>query len=486
MKKARIHHNTTMHMLIITNTGYTFDPMAKAGIGQLSLYLKTSSVPFLLSLARVSLGITLVLIPFRLRLILLARSFPPIYGDYTDFLIFASDMSLLVTLGLWLVSLILKPRRVAFGPLFLTIPIAGFTTIGWLSSFASIDIPLSLYHSIRLFLLLGMYLFIINEIHSLGQVIIPITTMTFIQAVTGIIQVLKQGSLGLYSLGELPLNPNWNGVSIVSAEGIRSLRAYGLTDHPNILGGCLAFAMVLIACWYINPEAKWRSSLSAIFSLGALALLFTFSRSAWLALMAGSVLIVSLVIRSKQRTAIQALPGLATSTVIILVPFILLNASFLGVRINWHGSFQSAPQENQSIGERKLLNKAANEIFVEHALIGTGLGAFPRALQVRNPEFRLNYQPAHMTLLDVAAEIGIFGALFYAIAMTAPWLALWLNRKRLTFSPELLGVIGLLLAVSVVGFFDYYTWLLAPGRLWQWLAWGLWGSIYRYARGTHE
>jgi O-antigen ligase len=331
-----------------------------------------------------------------------------------------------------------------------------------------------------------MYLFIINEIHSLGQVIIPITTMTFIQAVTGIIQVLKQGSLGLYSLGELPLNPNWNGVSIVSAEGIRSLRAYGLTDHPNILGGCLAFAMVLIACWYINPEAKWRSSLSAIFSLGALALLFTFSRSAWLALMAGSVLIVSLVIRSKQRTAIQALPGLATSTVIILVPFILLNASILGVRINWHGSFQSAPQENQSIGERKLLNKAANEIFVEHALIGTGLGAFPRALQVRNPEFRLNYQPAHMTLLDVAAEIGIFGALFYAIAMTAPWLALWLNRKRLTFSPELLGVIGLLLAVSVVGFFDYYTWLLAPGRLWQWLAWGLWGSIYRYARGTHE
>jgi len=40
-----------------------------------------------------------------------------------------------------------------------------------------------------------------------------------------------------------------------------------------------------------------------------------------------------------------------------------------------------------------------------------------------------------------------------------------------------------LLAIYVVGLFDYYTWVLAPGRLWQWLAWGLWASFYTSASG---
>jgi hypothetical protein len=34
----------------------------------------------------------------------------------------------------------------------------------------------------------------------------------------------------------------------------------------------------------------------------------------------------------------------------------------------------------------------------------------------------------------------------------------------------------MLLAVTVVGFFDYYTWLTTPGRIWQWLAWGMFAA----------
>jgi hypothetical protein len=42
-----------------------------------------------------------------------------------------------------------------------------------------------------------------------------------------------------------------------------------------------------------------------------------------------------------------------------------------------------------------------------------------------------------------------------------------------------LTAIALLLSITIVGFFDYYTWLLVPGRLWQWLAWGLWAAAYK-------
>ena len=47
-------------------------------------------------------------------------------------------------------------------------------------------------------------------------------------------------------LGELVLDPRQNGVSVVATSGTeRLLRAYGLTDHPNILGGLLVFGLLL-------------------------------------------------------------------------------------------------------------------------------------------------------------------------------------------------------------------------------------------------
>ncbi len=77
---------------------------------------------------------------------------------------------------------------------------------------------------------------------------------------------------------------------------------------------------------------------------------------------------------------------------------------------------------------------------------------------------------------DQVLEIGT-GSGYFA-ALLAPWLALWLNRRRLRWSPALIGISGVLLAVTLIGFFDYYTWLLVPGRLWQWLIWGLWSAAF--------
>jgi hypothetical protein len=72
-------------------------------------------------------------------------------------------------------------------------------------------------------------------------------------------------------------------------------------------------------------------------------------------------------------------------------------------------------------------------------------------------------------------ETGFFGATFYFLLMILPWLAL-LRRRDLWTNPQLIGAAGMLLAVTVVGFFDYYTWLTTPGRIWQWLAWGMFAA----------
>jgi O-antigen ligase len=155
------------------------------------------------------------------------------------------------------------------------------------------------------------------------------------------------------------------------------------------------------------------------------------------------------------------------------------------MRFNLNASFTPGTPENRSIAERDTLNSAVNMLFAENALKGVGLGALPLALRERFPDFPIDYQPAHIVLLDVAAETGILGALWFMIALGGPWLALWLNRRRLAFSPALVGVTGVLMATTLVSFFDYYTWLLAPGRLWQWLVWGLWAALYQSSLDKH-
>jgi hypothetical protein len=73
-------------------------------------------------------------------------------------------------------------------------------------------------------------------------------------------------------------------------------------------------------------------------------------------------------------------------------------------------------------------------------------------------------------------EIGVFGGAFYLLLILAPVLEFIMKWKKYSPQPLIMGSFALLLAITVVGFFDYYTWLYPAGRLWQWLAWGLWSS----------
>ena len=65
-------------------------------------------------------------------------------------------------------------------------------------------------------------------------------------------------------------------------EGVRWVRAYGLASHPNILGGVLAFGLLVIAS--AQGDGRWtRLIRMAVFGLGVAGLFLTFSRAAWIA-----------------------------------------------------------------------------------------------------------------------------------------------------------------------------------------------------------
>ena len=462
------------------------------------------------ALARLSLAAAIITAPLRYRWVLQENLLPPIYPDFTNVLLFISDGFLLATLISWTISLLVDPRHwekanpnrdkaethwqqaviqfmaiirhkagESVRPAWLTMPVFALVGVAWLTAPFSSAPLISYHHALRLTLLACVYLFCLIELEDFRLAIPAAWVQVFLQSVIGIAQVMRQRSVNLAPIGELKLDPAWNGVSIVWSEGQRSLRAYGLTDHPNILGGVLAFGLIVMMLGYFMFNTRWRALVAAGFSLGSLALLLTFSRTAWLAFCAGTLLLLFMLQKSRQPGVISGWLSLVAGSAAILAPFLWHNASHLGIRLNWGGSFQTVPAENQAIGERRLLNQAGLELLSKYPITGVGLGTFPLALQREQPDWEFNFQPAHLALLDAAAELGLLGGLVYATALATPWVLMLFNRRKLRITPELAGASALLLALTIVGFFDYYTWLLAPGRLWQWLAWGLWAAAYQ-------
>lgn len=425
-------------------------------------------------LARSAFYVTLIFVPVRLRMVLQSRPSEAIYSDYTDFLLFLPDITLLIALIAWGFARRVNPRPLRLGPPLVWIPLAGLTASALISVASSADSALSLFHAIRLCLLFLFYLFIVNEQMSVFGVALAMGLQGLLQAVVAIPQSILQRSIGLQALGEYLLDPAWSGVSIVSDGATRFLRAYGLSDHPNILGGCLAFSLLILLTVFLRSCRKNSLVLGSVFVLISLALLMTFSRSAWLAFAAGSIFIVWFEAKARGWGFVKPLALLFISTTIVLLPFIARNSSYFGARFNTGSSFETVRSERGAVQERLFLIESANHIFSKHPLTGVGMSASPLALREEIPQLpeTFNYQPPHFVLLTVGLETGMFGAIFYFLLMILPWIAFSRNAEARK-NPQVIGVMGVFLAVTIVGFFDYYTWFSTPGRIWQWLAWGL-------------
>ncbi len=433
-----------------------------------------SPVPLWDILWKLAWAAAVVLIPWRLRFVLLARPSPPVYRDYTDFLLFASDVALIVALLAAALGQRRGHGRLRLGPPVLSVPLAGILIAGWLSILPSHDPLGSFYHSVRLLLLAGLYLALLNRPTGWGWIVAPVGIQAAIQGSVAIAQSLDQSSVGLAMLGEHVLDPQWQGVSVVLAEGARVLRAYGLSDHPNILGGSLALTSLILLAASVWAKGNARPWLVAASCLSLIGLLLTFSRAAVLALVLGFGLLGVGVESLVGRRGLVRLLSLSGAAALTLTPFILLYAPVLTTRAGAGGAFEANPLEARALAERVALNRAAGEVFVENAPAGIGLGALPLALRARFPEFPYFYQPAHFVLLDAAAETGLLGATFYSAALLVPWIVVAARWRQGRLSPGLLGSSAALLVITLIGFFDYYPWLLQPGRLWQWAIWGIW------------
>jgi hypothetical protein len=436
-------------------------------------------------LARLAFAIVVVLSPFRLREVLDERSIGGLFHDYTDIRIGASELALVVLLGLWMASRLARPRPLETGPGWLRW--SGLLLLGasWLGVPGSVDPALSAANAAALTAYAGLALYVRNEVRGPRELVVPVIAMLGLQATVGIGQVLLQRSVGLSGLGELLIGPGIPGSSIVTTlDGVRLLRAYGLTDHSNVLGGVLVFGLCILASMLDRSTgATGRGAAPeprrlTIASLGAagLALVATalaFSRGAWLALAVGGATGVAISIAARRpegaRRWLVAIGASALVGLALVIPY----GSAFAARVD--PSPVRPASEIRSIDERLALADAAVQVAAAHPLLGTGIGTLPEAMAVAVPDLRYPPQPAHVVLLTAFAETGVVGALGMAGLLFGPWMEL--RRRSASATTGRAPAAALLAAIVVVGLFDYYPWAFAAGRTWTAIGVGLWAAV---------
>lgn len=293
-----------------------------------------------------------------------------------------------------------------------------------------------------------------------------------VQSAYGIAQVALQHFVGWpgSALGELPVRPQDTWVSVVFAGPQRLLRAYGLSGHPNALGGYVAIGLLLAYGLLLTWPRVWRALIVPAWAIAWALLLITFSRSAWIVMPAGGLASLVLLARGQQLDP-HARKAAATLAVIALALSIVLGIVF---RPFVAGRVENVDQpiQSRSFDERAEMLNVALQMVAAHPILGVGAANFSTASRAWTAGYALDW--VHNVPLLVAGELGLPGlALFLVMlgALVVTGVRRWRSRS-ISIWQALTGA-GLVALIEIM-FLDHYLWTAPHGALLWALLSGWW------------
>lgn len=424
---------------------------------------------------RALLLVTIALIPFWWYQVLLRDDIPNIWYGYTSILMYASDAALALTLATWPLARAEAGRPWRWGPLPLGAALLSIILLSYISTAGSLNAGLTLYTSLHLTLLGGLYLYAVNELDGLGWAAVLLAAIVTFEGVLALVQF---GERSTYPAGQLFMGRDaeilaaQSGASVVeTASGARWLRAYGSVPHPNVLGGLLVAFLLPLAGWYLRGAGRWSPPLLMVILLGTAGVALTFSRSAWLGLATGGITLGLLAWRERGSDDRRAGRGLELALGMALV-WLALGALFADLFFTRVGGLDTR-LERRSVMERLALRDAALDVMRAGPLTGVGTGNAVLA-EMTLAGRRWPLEPVHNVPLLAASEVGAPGGVAWLGVLVG--LGLSLVRRRPGMDPLLWGVGAGAAALCVISLFDHYLWTHAPMRTLFWLWLGVWAA----------
>lgn len=310
--------------------------------------------------------------------------------------------------------------------------------------------------------------------HSL----IALGSGALIQSVIGIAQFLLQYAHPSKYLGMASHSAGELGVFVVETVAGRWLRAYGTFPHPNMLGifaavGILA-ALALAATSHKKSRLLWYAAIVPV----SAAMLFSFSRSAAVGLIAGAAVMLAVYFgRKRASRAVKA--SFAVSAAAVLLTVFSLSVPFRELVIT--RAMGEGRLEVKSVEERGSQIQDALDLFYVYPIVGVGVGQMPRMLAEDDRFIRegWEYAPVHNMPLLITVELGILGILLWVSFLLSLFLhfRLSVNEDASVYRTAFLGIFA---AVLAAGLFDHYLWSTWTGQLIFWLSAALlWASVFR-------
>lgn len=391
------------------------------------------------------------LLPWQTKLILQPGS-----NNYSEISLYASQILLLLILLLFLFQSTREKecigdcRRVLYALL-------SFVFFVFISTFFATDKFLAFYRSF--IILSGVCLFFIIRFGTMQQnyqepllnrsyLVFSFLSGVFLQAILGIYQFLTQSTPVCKYLGLAAHNSTDLGAAVVETAAGRWLRAYGGLDHPNILGGLLAVSLIIAVCILVKKKMLnsrrqvWASIFLFIFYFVTLyALFFTFSRSAWLALLFGFLVLLIVFVVNKDKWILGRFLALLLFSSLLIFMAVIPFQDLVTTRIK-----ADTRLEQKSIIERTSSIAEANKILQQHLLTGVGAGNYTLALASLddNKKPAWDYQPVHNSFLLSLAENGVFAFSAFLIFI----FFLLKNKKREAFALPVIAALFILMMLD--------------------------------------
>lgn len=355
------------------------------------------------------------------------------------------EVSLLVLYCLWLLRFSTgRGRKIEL----LTAPNLWALSFILFSSFSIInssDKSLSAFELVRMVKVYLIFFYLANVVESkdVPYVIAGLLFGAFVQSILGIAQYLTGSSLGLGLLGgaeeNLPL----------AMGGKEYLRVAGTIHHPNEYAHYLTLLLPAALCLLLSVQQRaWvRVSCGAVFVIGLVAMILSFSRTGWISLAVAVVAVLAVTfllgkLSPKQFMGLVVLGGFGIVVVL----------AFSGQIID--RMFASDPQ---AVLIRWELLDAAIYMIRQHPLLGVGLNNFVYVLENRDSFGISLAQNVHNLYALIWAETGLFALLaFLGFVVSLFWkLVRPISSANGIWQGVALGIGAGLLGSMLDGFADY-------------------------------
>jgi len=349
-----------------------------------------------------------------------------------------------------------------------------FLLVVLISFLGALNQRLYFYGLIKLIEAIVLYLLIFKINFDYCKLGISFVASMFLHSILAIYQFFSQSIGANKYLGIASQISNQGGVSVLEGSFGRLLRAYGGLSHPNILGGFLVIAILILISIYFYPVKSGflfnkvvKKKKPVLFYIGLIilfnALILSFSRSAWLAL--GISLFLLLIYSLLKKVEIKKTISILIILILIsVISFVLLN-DFIQTRIQ-----QNERLEIKSSTERIALEKQALVLVKDNWFLGTGFNNYVLTIykKIDNNLNIWEYQPVHNVYLLILVELGILGMILYI------FLFFYFLYKSFQSSDLKKFILGLaLLSIIIINFWDHYFYTYWSGLAITFLIMGL-------------